>query len=144
MGAVKILIVCTDDDFKDINISLLMRESIDVITAGSPEEALARIKENEDLDVVILGFENTDPRNMDILKTIKTINPLIEVVMISSGPTLDSIIMCMKLGACDYLIKPIDPDRLIEKIAEAAAQKAAHEEKIIHARIKEFCSLASD
>ncbi len=144
MGAVKILIFCTDDDFKDINISLLMRESIDVIIAGSPEEALATIKENQDLDVVILGFENTDPCNMDILKAIKTINPLIEVVMISSGPTLDSIIMGMKLGACDYLVKPIDPDRLIEKIAEAAAQKASHEEKIIHARIKEFCSLSSD
>jgi DNA-binding NtrC family response regulator len=44
----------------------------------------------------------------------------------------------MKLGAFDYLMKPCDIDILISKVAEAAARKRQHEEKIVQARINEI------
>jgi response regulator of citrate/malate metabolism len=47
----------------------------------------------------------------------------------------------MKLGAFDYLMKPIELDPLLEKLSEAYEKKRLHLEKIEQAQIKKFMSM---
>jgi DNA-binding NtrC family response regulator len=64
--------------------------------------------------------------------------PLVEVIMLTGHATVESAIDGMKKGAFDYLMKPCDIEVLVSKVAEAAAKKRRHEEKIIEAQMREI------
>ncbi len=82
------------------------------------------------LDVLMPGRDG-----VDILRDIREMNPLVEVMMLTGHGTIDTAIEGLKLGAYDYLMKPTETDDLIPKILKAYARKAEQEERIRRARI---------
>ena len=67
---------------------------------------------------------------VDALKEIKTVSPLVEVIMLTGHATIELAIDAMKLGAHDFLMKPVEIEELALKIQEAAEKKQQQEEKI--------------
>ncbi len=107
----KVLIV--DDEYL-IRYSLqrlIEREGFSVITADSGLQALQQF-EQEKPDIVILDIRLPDANGLNLLKTIKEINPSVTVVMVTACPDIQSSVEAMKMGAFDYLDKPIDLDKL--------------------------------
>jgi DNA-binding NtrC family response regulator len=91
--------------------NLIEREGFPVITADSGLHALKQFEE-EKPEIVILDIRLPDSNGLTLLKTIKEINPAVTVVMVTACPDIQSSVEAMKIGAYDYLEKPIDFDKL--------------------------------
>jgi DNA-binding NtrC family response regulator len=81
------------------------------------------------------------PGGMDGIETfrqLKALQPLAEVIFLTGHATLESSVEGMKMGAFDYLIKPVKLDELLPKLAEAFRKKSTHEQKIRNYKIQEL------
>jgi len=81
------------------------------------------VMEQDPFDVVLLDLSMPDIDGMDILKTIKYRWPDCEVVIITGYPSIESAKQAVKLGAFDYLAKPVGPDEVIKAANDAMVQK---------------------
>ena len=133
-----VLIVDDEEDFLETIIKRLNKRQVDASGARSGEEALELLKEKT-FDVVILDIKM--PGGMDgieALREIKKIQPLAEVILLTGHASVETSIEGMKLGAFDYLLKPIKLDDLLKKIARAIEKKDTHDQKIRSAQIKKL------
>ena len=133
-----VLIVDDEEDFLETIIKRLNKRQVDASGARSGEEALELLKEKT-FDVVILDIKM--PGGMDgieALREIKKIQPLAEVILLTGHASVETSIEGMKLGAFDYLLKPIKLDDLLKKIAQAIEKKDTHDNKIRSAQIKKL------
>ncbi|MBW2607574.1 MAG: response regulator [Deltaproteobacteria bacterium] len=133
-----VLIVDDEEDFLETIIKRLNKRQVDASGARSGEEALELLKEKI-FDVVILDIKM--PGGMDgieALREIKEIQPLTEVILLTGHASVETSIEGMKLGAFDYLLKPIKLDDLLKKIAQAIEKKDTHDQKIRSAQIKKL------
>ena len=88
-----------------------------VSVAESGEEALILIqKQNFGVMVVDLRLEGMN--GIDVLKKVKLLKPDIKSIVITAYPTMLTQAEASKLGAIDYLVKPVFPDKLEELIRE--------------------------
>jgi DNA-binding NtrC family response regulator len=88
-----------------------------VATAESGEEALEMI-EKQDFGVVVLDVRLPGKTGVRVLKEIKGLKPQIKSIIITAYPSAELAAEAIKLGAVDYLIKPIVPDDLERLIRE--------------------------
>jgi DNA-binding NtrC family response regulator len=140
MSIAKVLLVDDEVSFVETFSERLELRDFEISKAFSGQEALQVLEENKNIEVVILDVKMPDMDGIETLAEIKRKYPLVEVMMLSGHADVASAIDGMKQGAFDYLMKPVDMDRIITKVTEAAAKKRRHEEKIIQARIKEITS----
>ena len=140
MSIANVLLVDDEVDFVETFSERLNMRNIETSKAFSGKEALKILKNNQNVEVVILDVKMPDMDGIETLGAIKKRYPLVEVIMLSGHSTVETAIEGMKLGAFDYLMKPCDMDQIIAKVSKAAAEKRQHEEKIIQARIKEITS----
>lgn len=140
MTTATILLVDDEVPFVEAITKRLNRRELAVEQAFSGDEAIKKLMNGSQAEVVILDVKMPGMDGIETLKAIKREKPLIEVIMLTGHATAESAIEGMKLGAFDYLMKPCDTDLLIAKVAEAANKKRQHEEKIINARITEITS----
>ena len=82
-----------------------------------------RVMEQHPFDVVLLDLRMPDLDGMDVLKTIKQRWPECEVVVITGYPTLETAKEAVRLGAQNYLAKPVGPDDVIRAANEAMTHK---------------------
>jgi DNA-binding NtrC family response regulator len=138
MDNFRALVVDDEQDFLETLVNRLQKRNIDTSGARSGEEALEIMKKKL-FDVVILDVKM--PGGMDGIETLremKRIQPLAEVVLLTGHASVETSIEGMKLGAFDYLLKPIKIEDLMTKMAQAFEKKNAHDQKIRSARIKEL------
>lgn len=88
-----------------------------VETAESGEEALQMIEE-QDFSVMILDVRLPGKTGIKVLREVKALKPQIKSIVITAYPTVELADEAMKLGAVDYLIKPVAPDDLERLIRE--------------------------
>ena len=88
-----------------------------VKTAESGEEALELI-EKQDFSVMVVDVRLPGKTGIKVLKEIKVLKPQIKSIVITAYPSAELAAEAMKLGAVDYLIKPIAPDDLERLIRE--------------------------
>ncbi len=121
MDTFRILVVDDEIDFMETLIKRLKKRQLDVTGVESGEKALELIKEQL-FDVVLLDMKM--PGGMDGIETlreIKKISPLTEVVLLTGHASIETSIEGMKLGAFDYLLKPIQLEDLILKLTAASS-----------------------
>ena len=102
----------------------IVRESIrdwlkdagyEVSVAESGEEALELIQK-QNFGVMILDLRLPGMNGIDVLKKVKVVKPNIKSIVITAYPTMLTQEEAAKLGAIDYLVKPVFPDKLEELI----------------------------
>jgi DNA-binding NtrC family response regulator len=138
MDYFSILVVDDEPDFLETIVRRLQKRNIEADGASSGEEALKKMNEKR-FDVVILDIKM--PGGMDGIQTlreIKKIHPLCEVILLTGHGSVETSIEGMKMGAFDYLLKPVKLEVLLVKIGEALEKVDIHEQKIRKARIKEL------
>ena len=119
-------------------VSRLGKRDIDATGVTSGEEALELMKKKL-FDVIILDIKMPGGMDgIDALKEMKKIQPLAEVILLTGHASVETSIEGMKLGAFDYLLKPVKLEELMVKMAEAFEKKDTHEQKIRKAKIKEL------
>ncbi len=83
----------------------------EVETRTNPAAALAEFSKL-DPDVAVVDLQMPELGGLEVLKAIRAANPECHVILLTGNPTIDSAIDAVKLGARDYLQKPIDFGRL--------------------------------
>jgi DNA-binding NtrC family response regulator len=131
----RILIVDDEERFRTTLAKRLTERDLEVESVGSGLEAIEMTKKKL-FDVVILDIKMPGLGGIEVLHEIKKINPGIEVLLLTGHASVDSAIEGMRLGAYDYLMKPMEIDRLMEKIMGAYEVKAARDERIRQAEIR--------
>lgn len=138
MDYFSILIVDDEVDFLETLVKRLQKRNIDTVGVASAEEAL-KLLDNRHFDVVVLDIRL--PGGMDgieALREMKRRAPLMEVILLTGHASVETSIEGMKLGAFDYLLKPVKFEDLMIKIGEAFEKKDQHEQKIRKAKIKDL------
>jgi len=133
----KIMLVDDEERFLKTTKKLIEKKGYGVLTAQSGNEALEKLK-TQNVHVVILDVKMPGMDGNETLKAIKSLYPLVEVIMLTGHATVDSAIVGLKSGAFDYLMKPADIDEIIEKAIEAFEKRQRLEEKIRLAQAKKF------
>ena len=113
MSIAKILLADDEKPFVETMSKRLQKRDIEVVAAYDGKEALARLAEDDGIEVVILDIKMPVMDGMTALSEIKRQFPLVEVIMLTGHATVETGIDGMKLGAFDYLMKPCDMDQLI-------------------------------
>jgi len=138
MDSFRVLVVDDEKAFVETLVNRLNKRDIDSTGVLSGEEALEVMKKKL-FDVIILDIKM--PGGMDgieALREMKKIQPLAEVILLTGHASVETSIEGMKLGAFDYLLKPIKLEDLMVKMAEAFEKKDIHDQKIRKAKIKEL------
>jgi DNA-binding NtrC family response regulator len=138
MDTFRILVVDDEIDFLETIIKRLEKRDLNVTGVESGEKAIQLLKDQM-FDVVLLDVKM--PGGMDGIETlreIKNLKPLTEVVLLTGHASVETSIEGMKLGAFDYLLKPIKLEELLMKLAAAFHRKDTQDQKIRSARIKEL------
>ena len=133
-----VLIVDDEEDFLETITNRLKKRDVDAVGTRSGEEALEVLK-GKLFDVVVLDIKM--PGGIDgieVLKEIKKLYPLTEVILLTGHASVETSIDGMKLGAFDYLMKPIKLEELLQKIAQAIEKKDSQEQKVRSAQIKKL------
>lgn len=95
----------------------LNEENIIAYHAISAEKGLGFLVEHKEIDIVLLDINLGSGLNgIETLEILKNQYKFIQIVMMSSMDTLEIAVECMKKGAFDYMTKPFDNDKFIEKI----------------------------
>jgi len=140
MALATILLVDDEIPFVETMTKRLVKRELEVISAFDGPSALAALRQNPRVEVVILDVKMPGMDGIETLAEIKKHHPLVEVIMLTGHATVESAIEGMKKGAFDYLMKPCDIEMLVAKVTEAAQRKRRQEEKIIEAQMREITS----
>jgi DNA-binding NtrC family response regulator len=133
----RILLVDDEKDFVEALAERLRNRNFHVTSAFNGEEALKVLKEYN-FDVAIVDVRMPGMDGIDVLKEIKKLKPLTEVLMLTGHGTVETAIEGMKHGAFDYLMKPCEIGALLEKIRKASERKADQEERIRRAMVEKL------
>lgn len=114
----KLLLVDDEKEFVDTLAERLRLRGFQVLTAIDGESAL-RIIEDDHPQLVILDIMMPGLSGLDVLQQIKDRAPQIPVILLTGLGSTTEGTKGMRLGAYDFLIKPINIDKLIQKIKEA-------------------------
>jgi len=112
-------ILAIDDDqavLNYLNIMLLQTGTYAVSTLVNSSKAFHELK-NNNYDLLLLDMDMPDVSGLDILKHIKEKNIDIETIVLTGVEDVELAVSAMKLGAFDYLTKPVDNDQLLKIIA---------------------------
>ena len=135
----RLLIVDDEDQFVEALSERLSMRDYDVTTVQTGEDAIEKIT-NYNFDVVILDVRLPGIDGTEVLREIKNLKPLTEVIMLTGHGTVEIAIEGMKLGAFDFLMKPCETEELTVKIEKAHDRKAEQEDRIRAAKISHSAS----
>ncbi len=96
---------------------ILEKKGHTIVTFTEEEEALAYAKSHP-VDLAILDIKLKKMSGVEVLAELKTINPAIRGIMLTGYPTMETAHECLRLGASEYCVKPIDKDELEEKVSK--------------------------
>lgn len=118
----KILVVDDDEAVRRSHLRCLAGANCTVEAAWDGTGAL-RAMANHPFDVVLLDLRMPGLDGMAVLRSIKEKWPESEVVIITGYPTIESAKEAVRLGAFDYLAKPVGPDDVINAANGAVMRK---------------------
>ncbi|EFL52862.1 response regulator receiver protein [Solidesulfovibrio fructosivorans JJ]] len=111
------------DDVIDAGVvikRILERKGHTVGVFTEEEEALAHVAKKKP-QLAILDMKLKKLSGVEVLEEIKKLSPETRVIMLTGYPTLETARESVRLGACEYCVKPIDKEELERKVAEALA-----------------------
>ena len=123
-----VLLVDDEEQFLDALSQRLESRGLRVDTVTSGEDAVAQV-EDHNFDAIIVDLAMPGIDGIETLKRIKEKRPDLEIIMLTGHATVKSGIEAMKLGADDFLEKPVELNVLLEKIGEAKHKRMLVVEK---------------
>lgn len=120
------------DDESIIRLSLkkfLDGNGFYALTSSTGLDALKKVEEERPA-IVILDIQLPDTNGIDLLRTIREIDPSITVIMITGHADVKGAVEAMKMGALDYLEKPIDFNALLNTLSKIKTKVSGDEPSI--------------
>ena len=113
----RILVIDDEPQVGMIFTKVLQAAGYEVVAAETGEEGLKKLDAKP--DVVFLDIKLPGIDGIETLRRMRKVAPDVPVVMMTAYQTVDTAVESMRLGACDYLIKPLDNNRIKEVVKHA-------------------------
>jgi two-component system response regulator AtoC len=114
----KILIADDQDMMRDSLAATLVRQGHEVVAAIDGPTAVTRLSQSR-FDLMITDYRMPKMNGNELLAEAKKLRPEMPVVLMSAFATVPNAVEAMKLGAFDYLLKPLDIARVREVVGQA-------------------------
>ncbi len=129
----KILVIDDNDAVLTALLTLFRLEGYQVLTATDPSQALALLQ-TEPVDLILqdMNFakgEMTGSQGKNLFYQLRTSYPQLPVVLMTAWTALDMVVELVKAGACDYIAKPWDDQRLLMTVQNALKLKQLQDQQ---------------
>ena len=127
------ILIVDDEDRLRLSLSLILqKEHYRVETAANAEEALDCLKRQE-YDLMFLDLNLPGLSGIDLLAEVHRQAPHMPVLILTAHGALESAIQAVRLGARDYMIKPVEPVLILTRVAEilAESEQPARKKEIV-------------
>lgn len=114
----KILLIEDDISYSRIIKNFLEKNGFDILSTNKVSEGLSIIK-TFGPDLIITDYRLPDGNGMQILETVLQEHKNTKVILITSYSDIRIAVKAIKMGAVDYITKPINPEELLESVKEA-------------------------
>jgi DNA-binding NtrC family response regulator len=132
-----ILVVDDDEGLRTAIGKVISAEGHSVVCAGSSQQAVELLKA-QDLALMISDLLLPDLDGIALLKTARELQPELEVVMITAHGSVEKAVEAMRLGAYDFIEKPIDSVGLLKTVAKALEkQRLSSENRQLRRRLQQ-------
>ncbi|MBI5181545.1 MAG: sigma-54-dependent Fis family transcriptional regulator [Nitrospirae bacterium] len=131
----KILIVDDDESHRQMLKAVLSEEGCKITEAADGKDAVA-LSEKNSFDIILMDIRMSEMSGIDALKIIKTKKPDMPVLLMTAYATVKAAVEALKLGAFDYLTKPLDIQEL--KLAIINSLKEVKEAEVSDADFPEI------
>jgi two-component system nitrogen regulation response regulator GlnG len=125
----KVLIVDDDADIRRAFHRNLEREGLQIVDAGSGEEAIRQIAVHQP-DLVVMDIRMGGSNGLETLRKLRALDAKLLVIMMTAYGTTQTAIEAMKLGAFDYVLKPLDVPKL-KALIESALKTARDMRQVV-------------
>jgi DNA-binding NtrC family response regulator len=114
----KQILFIEDDELYREAISDYLIEKFEVLSCESAEQGM-RLLTKQQPELVLLDISLPGMQGLEFLKKVKSSRPQLPVIMLTAHESVPKVVESMKLGAYDYLTKPIDADNLLFTVKRA-------------------------
>src|SRR5215475_13371304 len=114
----RILVIDDDRSVRHLIAKAFEDTDVQVVPAATAEEGLHLLGEAQS-DVVLLDILLPESSGLELFERIRTVDPKLPVIFITSLSSSDTAIKAMTLGAFDYLLKPLDLARIRDLVRQA-------------------------
>lgn len=118
----KLLIVDDDLTFAQIMQRALARRGFDVDIFNASEPAIQAMQ-TETFSKAIIDLKIAQDSGLVLIKNLKAINPDIEIIMLTGYSSISTAVEAIKLGALNYLCKPVDIDEILQAFSTTLSQQ---------------------
>jgi DNA-binding NtrC family response regulator len=122
-----ILLVDDNETFLQLQKKLLLCKGFSNVVTVCDSRSVLQYLEDQDVAVVVLDLMMPDLPGQNLLRLLVARHPNLPVVILSAKNQLETAIDCMREGACDYLLKPLDYDKFLTSIQRALELRAVNE-----------------
>ncbi len=129
MSQDKILIIDDEGSIRSSLQGILEDEGYAVRTAASGEEGLA-VLQKQSFGLILLDIWLPEMNGLDVLRRVRTMDAPPQVVVISGHGTVETAVKATKLGAFDFLEKPLTLEKVVLTVKNALRQQRLEEENL--------------
>jgi DNA-binding response OmpR family regulator len=117
-GAARILVVDDERFFREAIRDALTRAGFACVLAEGGAEALERV-ESDEIGVVVLDIQMPGMNGIEVLRRLRGTHPLVRVIILSAHTDQAYVLEALRLGAADYLAKPLHEEELVLAVRRA-------------------------
>jgi two-component system response regulator FlrC len=111
----RVLVVEDDPSLREALCDTLQLAGYEAVQAGDGKAALHTLH-SEDIRLVVTDVRTPYLDGYGLLRQIKASQPRVPVLVMTAYGTIDDAVRAMRDGASDYLVKPFEPDALLERV----------------------------
>ena len=114
----RVLVVVDERSMRELLTILLARDGYDVLVAEDGHSGI-EILRKERIDVLITDIRMPEMNGVDVLREAKRIDPEITSIVMTAFASTDTAVEALRLGAADYLVKPLDARAIVARVRSA-------------------------
>jgi len=132
----EVLLVDDDHAVRKMMQKVLVKAGLNVEAVEKASEALEILKRGRRFEAIVTDLMMPEMDGMQLLRFVRQLDLDVPMIIVTGNPTLESAIMAMEYGGFRYLPKPVENQRLVEVVKEAAMQ---HRISLLKRKALEIC-----
>jgi DNA-binding NtrC family response regulator len=111
----EVLIIEDERAIREELADFLHEEGLSCVLAATGQEGIARVGERN-FEAILLDIRLPDTTGIEVLKRLRKLTPESHIIIMTAHPSVDTVVSALRLGAVDYVTKPLILEELLQKI----------------------------
>jgi two-component system response regulator RegA len=112
-----VLVVDDDEPFRTRLARALADRGLEVRTAGDVAEALLAAGRDDPPELAVVDLRMPGGSGLDLVRDLKALEPAMRILVLTGYGSIATAVEAMRLGAANYLPKPVDADEILRALA---------------------------